>query len=247
MEQKLSALVVDDEASARNLLVKLLEETLHFGAIRLASSGQEALEELILFDPDLIFVDIKMPGMDGFSFVSQLPEKRSKPGIVFVTAFDHYAIKAIKNEAFDYILKPVNRKELKHCVVKFAEKKREQQEASVKKAETSAHKDQIPRIRVNTRTGTIFINPASILYCKADGNYTTICTGTKQLLCSMNLGKVEELLPGVGFIRIGRSHIINFEYITMIDRKECQVTLVRNNESAMVKIPRHLLKDLDIL
>jgi two-component system LytT family response regulator len=247
MEQKLSALIVDDEASARNLLEKLLEETLYFREIRLASSGQEALDVLLHFDPDLIFVDIKMPGMDGFSFISQLPEKAIKAGIVFVTAFDHFAIKAIKKEAFDYILKPVNRKELKQCVVKYAEKRKEQVESELKKTENTAHREQIPRIRVNTRTGTIFINPSSILYCKADGNYTTICTGAKQLLCSMNLGKMEELLPGVGFIRIGRSHIINFEYITMIDRKECQVTLVRENETAVVKLPRHLLKDLDIL
>jgi DNA-binding LytR/AlgR family response regulator len=246
MEQKLSALVVDDEASARKLLEKLLEETLYFGEIRLASSGQEALDELNQYDPDLIFVDIKMPGMDGFVFISQLPAKKVKPGIVFVTAFDHFAIEAIKKEAFDYILKPVNRKELRQCIVKFTERRKEHQELEIKKPDAQTHKEQIPRIRVNTRTGTIFINPATILYCKADGNYTTICTGTKQLLCSMNLGKVEELLPGVGFIRIGRSHIINFEFITMIDRKECQVTLVRDHETATIKLPRHLLKDLDI-
>jgi two-component system, LytTR family, response regulator len=246
MEQKLSALIVDDKASARKLLEKLLEETQYFSEIKGASSGDEALDKLTLCDPDLIFVEINMPVMDGFTFLDQIPLRKPKPAIVFVTELDNFAIKALRKEVFDYLLKPVDRTELKHCIIRYAERRREQIE-SEKLSESTSHKELIPRIRVNTRTGTIFINPASILYCKADGNYTTICTGTKQLLCSMNLGKVEQLLPGVGFIRIGRSHIINFEYITTIDRKECQVTLVRENETAIVKLPKHLLKDLDIL
>jgi two-component system, LytTR family, response regulator len=246
MKGKLSALIIDDEESARKLLNKLLEETQYFSDIRLAKSVTSANNELTQFEPDIIFLDIKMPGKDGFTLIHDLPLKKRKPGIVFVTAYDQYAIKAIKNQAFDYLLKPVNRKELKQCIVKFIERKNEgqitdRQEKSVELLE------KIPRIRVNTRTGTVFINPATILFCKADGNYTTICTGEKQHLCSMNLGKIEELLPGSGFIRVGRSHIINFEYITMLDRKESTVTLVRDGESMTVKIPRQHLKDLDII
>jgi two-component system LytT family response regulator len=155
-------------------------------------------------------------------------------------------LKQLKNQAFDYLLKPVNRRELKQSIVKFIEKKKEDHipDRQVKSVELPG---KITRIRVNTRSGTVFINPSAILYCKADGNYTTICTGEKQHLCSMNLGKVEELLPGNGFLRIGRSYIINFEFITMLDRKESTVTLVRNGESVTVKIPRQHLKDLDII
>lgn len=246
MEQNLSALIVDDEAGARKLLEKLLEETQYFREIKIASSCNDALDKLTLCDPDLIFVEIRMPGMDGFSFLDQIPPRKQKPSIVVVTLFDHFAIEAIRKEVFDYILKPVDPKELKGCIARYVERRRRQIEYE-KLSESPSHRELIPRIRVKTRTGTIFINPATILYCKADGNYTTICTGTKQLLCSMNLGKVEELLPGAGFIRIGRSHIINFEYVTMIDRKECQVSLVKDNETAAVKLPKHLLKDLDIL
>jgi two-component system LytT family response regulator len=107
--------------------------------------------------------------------------------------------------------------------------------------------EKLSRIRVNTRTGTAFINPASILYCKADGNYTSIFTGDKQHLCSMNLGKVEEHLNMDGFIRVGRSYIINFEYITLLDRKGSQITLTKDGESVTIKIPRQHLKDLDLL
>jgi two-component system LytT family response regulator len=246
MEQKLSALIVDDEENARIILNSLLEETFLFNEIRLVQSVDAAYYELNRFDPDIVFLDIKMPGKDGFSFIQDLPKKHKLNKIVFVTAYDQYAIKAIKNQAFDYLLKPVNRKELKQCVLRYIEKKNE--ETTIKKSlKTVESVDRLTRIRVNTRTGTLFINPADILFCKAEGNYTTVCTGKKQHLCSMNLGKVTELLPKNGFIRMGRSYIVNFEYITVLDRKECTILLVRDGESVTVKIPRLHLKDLDIM
>jgi len=244
MEPKLNALIIDDEDNARILLTKLLEETLLFKNIRLAQSVDTAYAEMSRFEPDIIFLDIKMPGKDGFAFIQDLPQGYKLQKIVFVTAYDQYAIKAIKNQAFDYLLKPVNRKELNQCLARFIEKKNETNEIEqpVKKSETH---ERLTRIRVNTRTGILFINPADILFCKAEGNYTSVCTGKKHHLCSMNLGKVAELLPKNGFVRVGRSYIINFEYITMLDRKECIITLVRNSESVTVKIPRQHLKDLD--
>jgi two-component system, LytTR family, response regulator len=246
MEQKLRALIVDDEESARKLLFKLLEETLCFDEIRLAKSISTANYELAQYNPDIIFLDIKMPGKDGFTIVHDLLQKKVKPGIVFVTAFEKYAIQAIKHHAFDYLLKPVNRKELKRCVFKFIESKKGDLQIT-DPAKSSEPHEKIARIRVNTRNGTIFINPSVILFCKAEGNYTTICTGEKKHLCSLNLGKVEEQLPGNGFIRVGRSHIVNLEYITMLDRKVSEVTLEREGESATIKIPRQHLKDFDLI
>jgi len=82
---------------------------------------------LTYYEPDIIFLDIKMPAKDGFSIINDLQHKDLKPGIVFVTAYEQYAIKAIKNQAFDYLLKPVNRKELKQCIIKFIETRKESQ------------------------------------------------------------------------------------------------------------------------
>jgi two-component system, LytTR family, response regulator len=246
MEQKLNSLIIDDEENARILLSKLLEETLLFKEIRSSQSVDEAYTELKRYEPDIIFLDIKMPGKDGFAFIQDLPESFMLDRIVFVTAYDQYAIKAIKNQAFDYLLKPVNRKELKQCLTRFVERKQKEAEAERPHKIPEQH-ERITRIRVNTRNGTLFINPADILFCKAEGNYTTVCTGKKHHLCSMNLGKIAELLPKNGFIRVGRSYIVNFEYITMLDRKECTIILVREGESVTVKIPRQHLKDLDII
>jgi two-component system LytT family response regulator len=246
MEQKMRALIIDDEENARILLNKLLEETLLFSDVRTAPSVDAAFNELNHFDPDIIFLDIKMPGKDGFTFIQELPVNYNTHKIVFVTAYDQFAIKAIKNQAFDYLLKPVNRKELKQCLSRYIENC-ENDKPSVIPVKVAGPKERLTRIRVNTRTGTLFINPVDILYCKAEGNYTTVCTGKKQHLCSMNLGKVAELLPENGFMRVGRSYIINYEYITMLDRKESTILLVREGESVTVKIPRHHLKDLDNL
>jgi two-component system LytT family response regulator len=243
MGQKLSALIVDDEESARKLLTKLLEESEFFGEIRQAKSSAAAIDELNNFDPDLIFLDIRMPGKDGFTLINDLPPKKVKPGIVIVSAFDEFALKAIKNQAFDYLLKPVNKKELKQCILKYIESRPPDQ--SVEKQTKDPEK--FSRIRVSTRTGTIFINPATVLFCKAEGNYTTICTGDKEHLCSMNLGKMEEILSGANFIRVGRSYIINMEYLTMLDRKQSIITLERNGESVKIKIPRQHMKDLDTI
>jgi DNA-binding LytR/AlgR family response regulator len=246
MEVKLRVLIVDDEEGARKLLKKLLEETQFFSEMRFAHSVASANIILVNFVPDIIFLDIKMPGKDGFSIVQDLLQDRKKPGIVFVTAYEQYAIQAIKHHAFDYLLKPINRKELKQCILKFIESRKDDPRSIDTDKSVEFH-EKISRIRVNTRTGTVFINPALILFCKADGNYTTICTGNKKQLCSMNLGKVEEQLPKNGFVRVGRSYIVNFEYITMLDRKESKVTLEREGESATIRIPRQHLKDLDLI
>lgn len=234
-------MIVDDEEGAIKLLSKLLNELQVFREIRTAGSTDSALTEISNFDPDLIFLDIRMPGKDGFAFLNDLPSNSDRPAIVIVTAYDQYAIKAIKTQAFDYLLKPINRKELKTCVQKYIEMHRECDNERIKNTEQKG----FSRIRINSRTGVVFINPSTVLYCKADGNYTNICTGDKVYLCSMNLGKVEELLSGKGFIRVGRSYILNIEYITMLDRKESTLTLVRAGESVKIKIPKQHLKDLD--
>lgn len=246
MDHKLCALIVDDEDGARKLMKKLLEETSCFREIIEASSVNSANSIMLQFEPDLVFLDIKMPGKDGFSFLNDLKLSNRNPEIVFVTAYEQFAVKALRNKAFDYLLKPVNRKDLKQCISRFIEYKSESA-ASVNRINGVSKKDIIPRIRVNTRNGTIFINPATIIYCKAEGNYTTICTGNKQHLCSLNIGKVHEMLPGNGFIRVGRSHIINFEFITLLDRKESSVTMFRDGETVTIKLPKHHLKELDMI
>jgi len=246
MESKLSALIVDDEEGARKLLKKLLDETHMFHDLRLANSSSSANNELKEFDPDMIFLDIKMPEKDGFGLLTDLSHRNGRPGIVFVTAYEQFALKAIKNQAFDYLLKPVNRKDLKQCVQKYISTRKDSVTISPQIG-SQFNPDKIKRVKVSTRTGTIFINPVNILYCKADGNYTILCTSEKQLLCSMNIGKLREMLHESSFIRIGRSLILNMEHITLLDRRQSTVTLTHQGESVTIKIPRNHLKELEMI
>ena len=246
MEVKLKCLIIDDEEGARQLLKKLLDETHFFQDIRMANSARTANKELKEFDPDMIFLDIRMPEKDGFEFLKEMTERNGRPGVVFVTAYEQYAIKAIKHQAFDYLLKPVNRKELKQCVQKYLSS-RHQGVPLFPAAIQQLIPDKIQRLKVSTRTGTLFVNPAGIIYCKADGNYTYIYSGGKEVLCSMNIGKIREMLPQHSFIRIGRSLILNLEHITLLDRKNCIVTLANHGDIVTVKIPKMHLKDLEMI
>jgi two-component system LytT family response regulator len=194
----------------------------------------------------MIFLDIRMPERDGFDFLLEMSHRNGSPGIVFVTAYEQYALKAIKNQAFDYLLKPVNRKELKQCVQKYITARKESF-THLPVVSQQLIPGKIRRVKVTTRTGTLFVNPANILYCKADGNYTELYTGDKELLCSMNIGKIRDMLPENSFIRIGRSLILNLECITHLDRRQSAVTLINQSGSVTVKIPRTHLKDLEMI
>jgi two-component system LytT family response regulator len=186
MEKKLSALLVDDEEKALDLLRKLLEDTQQFTEIQYANSAALAREQLKRFTPDLLFLDIKMPDMDGFAFLEELQKEKRHIEVIFVTAYDQFALKALKNHAFDYLLKPVDRKELLDCIMQF--KSRKQDTDLFDRLEKVIYGQKENKLRINTRTGYIFLDPSQILYCQADGNYTFIDLGDRQHLCSMQLG-----------------------------------------------------------
>ncbi len=245
MEKKLSALIVDDEEKALELLQKLLEDTHQFFEIKCASSTISAAAQLETFHPDLIFLDIKMPGQDGLSFVKELKRVNHKNmEVVFVTAYDQYALQAIKNHAFDYLLKPVDRMELFGCIMQYRQRMQGPYLLDRLEKFILENKDS-SRMRINTRTGYIFIEPHSILYCQADGNYTLIELGDRQQLCSMQLGVVEVTIPKNNFIRLGRSLIVNTHHIIKVDRKTNQILFEKNGKSYALKISKAQLKELE--
>jgi two-component system, LytTR family, response regulator len=244
MNERLSVLIVDDEEKARELLTKLLEENGYISEIRKAASANAALKELSHFNPDLIFLDIKMPGKDGFAFLKDLKTGNINAGVVFVTAYDQFAIEAIHNHAFDYLLKPVSRDELKECINQYRNKQKEQQLPDRLGKFLEAWEES-SKIRFSTRSGFVFIDPSHILYCEAEGNYSIIHLGTKQHMCSVQLGKIGELLPANAFIRLGRSLIVNYNYITLVDRRTRQVTFEKDGNTFTIKAPRLHLREIE--
>ncbi|MBK5279151.1 MAG: response regulator transcription factor [Bacteroidia bacterium] len=245
MQKKLTALIVDDEVKAVALLQKLLEDTLQFSRIDLAYSATEAFQKIDLAEPDLLFLDIKMPTKDGFSFLRDIQDLKINSAVVFVTAYDKFSLQAIKSHAFDYLLKPVDRKELIDCINQFRTRIQEPNLIDRLSKFVSSY-EETPKLRINTRTGYILIDPVNILYCKADGNYTFIDLGDRQHLCSIQLGTFESMLPKNGFIRLGRSLIINFDFISKVDRKTNLITFEKDTKVYTQTITKSQLKELEV-
>ncbi len=240
----LTALVVDDEEKAVILLKKLLSDTNQFSEIRSATSCITASHEMKSFDPDLIFLDINMPGMNGIQFLKNLLQQKVRSEIIFVTAFDQYALEAIRNHAFGYLLKPVSRKELADCIVHFREHRRSDEEASRIQKLIAELKGQ-HRLRISTRSGYYFIDPNDILFCEADGNYTRIELGDRNYLCTLQLGVLKTLLPAQSFVRTGRSLIINYNKIRNVDKKAHLINFEKGALVLPLKVSRSQLKDLE--
>jgi len=217
METKFTAFLVDDEPEAIDYLSILIKENCpDIEVIATAASAASAIPKIFRSHPDLLFLDIQMDDMNGFELVEVLQKENHLPHVIFVTAYDNYAIDAFKANAMDYLLKPVDRGELKRVVSKFTDiRKKELAVETIQKI----LRDMPTRIRFNTRTGYILLNPEEIVYCQADGNYCDIfLNDNTQKVVSCNLGTLMDLLPEGIFKRISRFHVINERFLTEVDR-----------------------------
>lgn len=242
--QNISILIVDDEPEARDLLSMLLDRV---GGVELAGTadGVDPAFELILRkEPDLVLLDIQMPVKNGFDLVKMVHDANLSPGFIFVTAYDEYAIEAIRSSAFDYLLKPVDTDELQKSIGRF----REQLEVSDVKqqlGEMLAGLGKKSRIKVNTRTGFILINPEEIIHCMASGNYTEVHMVNERVeTITCNLGSFMEQLPGDIFFRISRSGMINLNYLTRVDYKSGTCRL-KGDSDIELKVARNRRQELD--
>lgn len=211
----INTIIVDDEAKGRLALKqKLADYCPGVKIVAEASNGSEGLLLISRFKPDLIFLDIEMPGMSGFEMLNEIKNKNFH--VIFTTAYDQYAIKAIKYAAFDYLLKPVDIAELQASVEKI-------NKASAfntkKQAELLIQNMQQPKIKLHklaipTLDGLLFFDISSIVHLEANSNYTTIYLFDKtKIIASKTLKDFEELLPEDLFFRTHHSHIINLNFI----------------------------------
>lgn len=246
MEDFLKILIVDDEPEARELLNYMLQGVERLEVVALAGHVDEALQYLKKERPDLVFLDIQMPDKDGFHFIEQVHENSYYPGIIFVTAYEHYAIQAIRNSVFDYILKPIRRDELVDAIQRFRQRIKNDHQQDLSKL-LQALKESIPgKVKLNTRSGYILINPKEVVYCKADGNYTHIqlVNGSWEVT-THNLGTIEDFIKGGSFFRASRSYLINLRFLSRVDRKGCSCVLEYGDDSCSIKIPAKKIKILE--
>jgi two-component system LytT family response regulator len=213
MPDELRVLVADDEPAALNGLARRLAATPGVHVVATCRNGNEALERIRATRPDAAFLDVAMPGLTGLDVVRAL-DPAERPHIVFVTAYERFAIQAFDLYAVDYLLKPFTRERLAATVARLRE--RRQGRAPVSQAiDDFLNATQPGSDRLVVKTGeTILVIPAhEIDWCAAEDNYVRIHAGPKRHLIRMTMRNLEELLPRTTFARIHRSAIVNVERV----------------------------------
>ena len=214
-------LIVDDEAAAGNILKILIEKHIALATeIRYCATAKDALEVLPVFNPTLVMLDIEMPKMNGFDFLNMATQNNFD--VIFTTAYDQYAIKAIRFSALDYLLKPIDVVELQNAVNRHIIKQQNQsQQLLVNNLLTNLQQKNPEnfKLALSTSEGVSFYDPSEILYCEGENNYTRfVFIKHKPMLVSKTLGEYEDLLAEHGFLRIHKSHLVNAKYVTKVDR-----------------------------
>ena len=215
---RIRALIVDDERLARERLRGLLETEPGVEVIGECSDGREAVEVITREKPDLVFLDVQMPELDGFGVVKALP-KEGTPAIIFVTAHDKFAVRAFEVHALDYLLKPFDKERFKASLGRAIAQiqRREPGELSEKLSalllELKPESGKVDRIAVKADGRVLFFKADEIDWIEAADNYVNLHVGQESHLHRETMNSIEKKLPGRKFLRISRSTIVNVERI----------------------------------
>jgi two-component system, LytTR family, response regulator len=193
------ALIVDDERIARQELLRLLTAHPEIDVAGEARTGEEALELIERLEPDVVFLDVRMPGMSGFDLLLNLD---SVPQVIFTTAYDEYALKAFEVNALDYLLKPV-------APARLA--------AAVAKLRPRVGRTCLERVFVKDGDRCWLVRVADIFLLESEGNYTRIHFARERPLVQRSLAALQERLDPSVFFRAGRKHIVNLKWVERIE------------------------------
>ena len=227
----MKAVIIDDEKHCRQVLETLLRKYCpEVRSIESYGDPEEALLAVAGQSPDVVFLDIEMPGMSGFEWLNQCSQRTFE--VVFTTAYNEYAIKAIKHSALDYLLKPVDKDELIGALEKFKKGREEQPEDRIHQLlETLQLSHTRKRFAIPTLEGLTLINPDDILYVKSDGPYSHFFfTDKRKMVISKTLKEAEEVLPTQDFFRIHHSYLVNLKYIQQYLRGEGGEVIMMSGE-----------------
>ncbi|MBI3218924.1 MAG: LytTR family transcriptional regulator DNA-binding domain-containing protein [Bacteroidetes bacterium] len=214
-----TCIIIDDEKLARDLLREYLESMEGIDLLDECSKGSEAVEKINKLKPDLIFLDVQMPGMTGFEVLDEIDHE---PYVIFITAYDQYAIRAFEKNAVDYLLKPLDEDRFRQAVTR-ALKRKKMEEGGLENLLGSLrqvnHKGSYDSHIFVQKSEKLFNLPVEeIIYLEASGDYTIISTKNDQFVSSSGIGKLEEMMNPDIFIRVHRSTIVNVNYLKEIER-----------------------------
>jgi two-component system LytT family response regulator len=221
-DSKIKVIIIDDEELAREGLKLMLMEFAHIEIVDLCSNGIDAVKQVTRLKPDVIFLDIKMPHIDGFEVLELLGE--DAPVTIFVTAYDEYAVKAFEANALDYLLKPVNPERLKKSISKLIQKVSANSSGIEKVlAGHIEERKNISRIMVRDGNNVHIIPVEDILSLEAQDDYVAIKTEKSVFLKLERLGRLEQQLNPQKFKRIHRSYIVNLDWLQHIENQRFAV------------------------
>jgi len=212
----MKAIIIDDERLARTELRKLLQEFPEIEIVDEASNAEEGLQKIENHNPDLVFLDIQMPGKTGFDLLSELDHA---PQVIFTTAYDEYALKAFEVNALDYLLKPVEPRRLADAVEKLRKNSGgnivlERNHHSSEPATVLSENDQV---FVKDGERCWFVKLSEVRLFESVGNYAKVFFGTNKPLILKSLNALEERLDDKVFFRANRKHIVNLRMIDKIE------------------------------
>jgi two-component system, LytTR family, response regulator len=219
----LKILIVDDEEAAGNVLRVLIEKHVPLPKeILYCNSPEKALEQLPVFQPGLVMLDIEMPGMNGFDFLNKAASWQFD--VIFTTAFDKYAIKAIRFSALDYLLKPVDQVDLQNAInrhiIKSGYQDKQQQQQLVGNLLTNLQQKNPSdfKLAVSVKEGVFLFDTKEIICLEGTNNYTKLFfTDQKPLLVARTLKEYEDILTEHKFLRIHKSFLINIAHVKKMD------------------------------
>ena len=207
----MKTLVVDDSRLARNELKRLLKEFDKVQIVGEAASVDEALDKVVELKPDLIFLDIQMPGKNGFELLEEL---ESVPEVIFSTAYDEHALKAFEYNALDYLVKPVQKERLAGAVAKVFDKTQKKKEDAENQDDKLTINDQV---FVKDGEKCWFVQLSDIRLFEVSGNYTTVYFNESKPMITRTLNYLESRLDNKTFFRANRQQIINLKWIKRIE------------------------------
>lgn len=242
----LKALIIDDEPYCCEILAAMLEaDCPDININQICNNGADGLTAIHKNSPDIVFLDVEMPKMNGFEMLEQLPAVNFH--LIFTTSYDQYALKAIRFSAIDYLLKPIDREELKKAVEKVRQRIQiplpQQLEILMQKIKQPS--SPVNKIALPTMEGLQMIPVDSIVSCESDDNYTYFkLKSGKKLLVTRSLKEIEESLEQHSFIRVHRSYLVNLNeiekyikgeggYLVMSDGSTIDVA--RNKKEVLLK------------
>lgn len=204
----MKAIIIDDERLARKELMSLLSPHKNITVVEEAVNAEDAYEKIIKHEPDLLFLDIQMPGKTGFELLEMLD---NVPEVIFTTAYDEYALKAFEVNAFDYLLKPIQTERLNSCLDKLFKKENDKLQTHVQgNGKKLGVNDQV---FVKDGEKCWFVRLADVRLFESDGNYIKVYFNSVKPMIHKSLNALDEKLDDRMFFRVSRKHIINLSWV----------------------------------